>query len=50
VTGATGYIEGQLVPRLITAGHHVICRVRDPNRLAGRGWNEVEVQLDFNIC
>jgi uncharacterized protein YbjT (DUF2867 family) len=44
VTGATGYIGGRLVPRLVAAGHHVICLARDPARLAGRGWKGVEVR------
>ena len=33
VTGATGYIGGRLVPRLIAAGHRVRCLVRDPARV-----------------
>lgn len=32
VAGATGYIGGRLVPRLIEAGHDVRCLVRDPGR------------------
>ena len=44
VTGATGYIGGRLVPRLVAAGYRVICLARDPSRLAGRGWTEVEVR------
>ncbi len=36
VTGATGYIGGRLVPRLIEAGHAVRCVVRDPARVGGR--------------
>jgi uncharacterized protein YbjT (DUF2867 family)/uncharacterized protein YndB with AHSA1/START domain len=44
VTGATGYIGGRLVPRLLDAGHAVRCLVRDPSRLQGRRWqSEVEV-------
>lgn len=44
VTGATGYVGGRLVPRLLEAGHLVRCLVRDPNRLQGRPWlNQVEV-------
>ena len=35
VTGATGYIGGRLVPRLLARGHLVRCMVRDPDRLAG---------------
>jgi uncharacterized protein YbjT (DUF2867 family) len=44
VTGATGYVGGRLVPRLLEAGHPVRCLVRDPDRLQGRSWlNRVEV-------
>jgi uncharacterized protein YbjT (DUF2867 family) len=44
VTGATGYIGGRLVPRLLEAGHQVRCLVRDPARLQGRAWlSQVEV-------
>ena len=38
VTGATGYVGGRLVPRLLAAGHRVRCLVRDPARLQGRAW------------
>jgi uncharacterized protein YbjT (DUF2867 family) len=44
VTGATGYIGGRLVPRLLQAGYRVRCFVRDPGRLQGRPWlDQVEV-------
>ncbi|MHB1306369.1 MAG: SDR family oxidoreductase [Limisphaerales bacterium] len=44
VTGATGYIGGRLVPRLLEAGHTVRCLVRDAARLQGRAWRaRVEV-------
>ena len=44
VTGATGYIGGRLVPRLLEMGHRVRCLVRDPARLQGRPWqNAVEI-------
>ena len=44
VTGATGYVGGRLVPRLLDAGYRVRCLVRDPNRLQGRPWlKHVEV-------
>ncbi|HTA55191.1 MAG TPA: DUF2867 domain-containing protein [Candidatus Acidoferrales bacterium] len=36
VTGATGYIGGHLVPRLLKAGHSVRCLARDAQRLTGR--------------
>lgn len=38
VTGATGYIGGRLVPRLLEAGYSVRCLARDPRKLAGRSW------------
>jgi len=44
VTGATGYVGGRLVPRLLADGHAVRCLVRDPGRLQGRSWlDAVEV-------
>lgn len=44
VTGATGYVGGRLVPRLLEAGYRVRCLARDPGRLEGRPWREqVEV-------
>ncbi|MEI6604644.1 MAG: SDR family oxidoreductase [Verrucomicrobiota bacterium] len=46
VTGATGYIGGRLVPRLLAAGNRVRCLVRDSGRLQGRFWqNEVEIVI-----
>ena len=38
VTGATGYVGGRLVPRLLEAGYRVRVLVRDPSRLQGRPW------------
>ncbi len=38
VTGATGYVGGRLVPKLLEAGYRVRCPVRDPARLQGRAW------------
>jgi len=44
VTGATGYVGGRLVPRLLDAGYRVRVLVRDPARLQGRSWlDKVEV-------
>ena len=44
VTGATGYIGGRLVPRLLEAGYRVRVLARDPSRLQGRDWlDRVEV-------
>ena len=38
VTGATGYIGGRLVPRLLELGYSVRCLVRDPAPLQGYFW------------
>lgn len=38
VTGATGYIGGRLVPRLLEAGHTVRVVVRSPDRLEDVPW------------
>jgi uncharacterized protein YbjT (DUF2867 family) len=44
VTGATGYIGGQLVPCLLARGYSVRVMVRDADRLRARSWSEqVEV-------
>ncbi|MGE5249667.1 MAG: SDR family oxidoreductase [Bacteroidota bacterium] len=44
VTGATGYVGGRLVPRLLQAGYRVRCLVRDPRRLEGYPWqDQIEV-------
>jgi len=46
VTGATGYVGGRLVPRLLEAGYQVRVLVRDERRLQGRPWrDQVEVVL-----
>jgi uncharacterized protein YbjT (DUF2867 family) len=44
VTGATGYVGGRLVPRLLEAGYRVRVLVRNPSQLQGRSWaGRVEV-------
>ena len=43
VTGATGYIGGRLVPRLLGRGYEVRCVARNPNRLEGLPWRGVVV-------
>lgn len=43
VTGATGYIGGRLVPRLLEKGHSVRCLARAPENLKGRAWNGAEI-------
>ena len=44
VTGATGYIGGQLAPLLLEKGYKVRLFVRDRTRLQGQSWvDNVEV-------
>ena len=44
VTGATGYVGGRLVPRLLADGYRVRCLARDLSRLQGRPWlNQVDL-------
>ena len=44
VTGATGYIGGRLVPRLLEQGHVVVCLSRNPDLLTLDPWrDQVEV-------
>ncbi len=40
VTGATGYIGGRVVPRLLDEGHRVRALARDPLKLADVPWRE----------
>lgn len=40
VLGATGYVGGRLVPRLIADGHKVRCFVRDVRKAASRPWSD----------
>lgn len=39
VLGASGYVGGRLVPRLIEAGYKVRCLARSPEKLAGLAWS-----------
>lgn len=44
VLGATGYVGGRLVPRLLAAGYRVRCLARTPRKLSGAPWaDHVEV-------
>jgi uncharacterized protein YbjT (DUF2867 family) len=44
VTGATGYVGGCLVPRLLEEGYRVRVLARDPKRISGRAWySQVEL-------
>ncbi len=38
VTGATGYLGGRLIPRLLQAGHQVRALVREQEPIEGRRW------------
>ena len=38
VLGASGYVGGRLVPRLLDTGHSVRCLARDPEKLHGTPW------------
>lgn len=51
VTGATGYVGGRLIPRLLKAGYRVRCIVRNSEALDDRPWrSQVEVfTCDLNI-
>jgi uncharacterized protein YbjT (DUF2867 family) len=40
VTGATGYVGGRLIPRLIELGHRVSILVRNPSHVEGRPWHQ----------
>lgn len=40
VLGATGYIGGRLVPRLLNAGYRVRVLARDPRRVAAFAWGD----------
>jgi uncharacterized protein YbjT (DUF2867 family) len=49
VTGATGYIGGRLVGRLLNAGYKVRALVRDPSRLQGRPWADRVEAVQGNV-
>jgi uncharacterized protein YbjT (DUF2867 family) len=45
VTGASGYIGGRLVPRLLEKGYAVRCLARDPRKVGGRGWESDRLEV-----
>jgi uncharacterized protein YbjT (DUF2867 family) len=49
VTGATGYIGGRLVPRLLAAGYRVRCLVRCARKVAARPW-VVDPSVEVTEC
>jgi uncharacterized protein YbjT (DUF2867 family) len=52
VTGATGYIGGRLIPRLLESGYAVRCLVRSPRKLRDRPWanhsSSETIQVDLS--
>lgn len=44
VTGATGYVGGRLIARLVDAGYKVRVMTRDARHLSGRSWSD-QVQV-----
>ncbi|HCU24323.1 MAG TPA: DUF2867 domain-containing protein [Deltaproteobacteria bacterium] len=46
VTGATGYIGGRLIPRLLQKGYFVRCLARRPENLSDRPWNTSEHSVE----
>ena len=50
VTGATGYIGGRLVPRLLDQGFEVRALARNPDKLASVPWRDrIEVALERSL-
>ena len=49
VTGATGYIGGRLVPRLLAAGYAVRCLVRDATRIQSRPWRDAVETIEGDV-
>ena len=44
VLGATGYVGGRLVPRLLEKGYNVRCLVRNPAKAEGRRWSGADIR------
>lgn len=49
VTGATGYIGGRLVPRLVAAGYDVRCLVRRADKVTARPW-AADTSVEVREC
>ena len=44
VTGATGYVGGRLIPKLLQLGFDVRILARNPDRIQNRSWySQVEI-------
>ncbi len=48
LSGATGFVGGNLYPALVARGHDVVCGSRDPRRAAGRWPERTWVELDLH--
>ena len=44
VLGATGYVGGRLVPRLLKQGREVRCLVRSPAKVEGKNWPGADIR------
>jgi uncharacterized protein YbjT (DUF2867 family) len=49
VTGATGYIGGRLVPRLLEQGHEVVCMSRNPELLTLDPWRDQVAVVEADV-
>lgn len=49
VTGATGYIGGRLVPRLLAAGYKVTVFVRSPQKLVDVPWSRLVTIIEGDL-
>ena len=49
VTGASGYIGGRLIPRLLAAGYRLRCLAREPRKLDSRPWAS-DPQVEIVRC
>ncbi len=50
VTGATGYVGGRLVPKLLEKGHDVTVVVRDSGRLSDVPWRDKVVVVEGDLA
>lgn len=49
MAGATGYIGGRLIPRLLAEGHQVVCLARNPSKLANRPWTDAVDVVECDV-
>ncbi|MEI7889191.1 MAG: NAD-dependent epimerase/dehydratase family protein, partial [Actinomycetes bacterium] len=43
ITGLTGFIGGQLAPKLLDRGHELVALVRDPSRVPDHLTGQIEL-------